>query len=91
MIGAGPLGLQGHSLSFLGFGLGLGLWFWKQLLFLSIHLGAGQASGTSRYPKRLSERLCLPVPLGVPSPGQPTFASPPFGSGIMSLVSQRRS
>lgn len=66
MTGAGPLGLQGHSLGFLRLRFRLRLRFWRQLLFLSIHLEAGQASGTSCHPKRLSERLCLPVPLWVP-------------------------
>lgn len=49
-IEAVPFGPQGHSLGFLGLGLRFWLWLWRQLLFLSIHLVAGQASEPSPHP-----------------------------------------
>lgn len=68
MLEGGPLGLQGHSLGFLRLRLRLrlGLWFWRQLLFLSIHLAAGQTSGWSPHPKCLSELSCLFLPVSLP-------------------------
>lgn len=69
MLEGGPLGLQGHSLGFLRLRLRLrlGLWFWRQLLFFSIHLAAGQASGWSPPPpKCLSELICLFLPVSLP-------------------------
>lgn len=64
MRGAGPLGLPGYSLGFLGLGLGLRLRLRGQLLFLSIHLAAGQASGRSPHSERLSELICLSLSRG---------------------------
>lgn len=67
MIGAGPFGPQGYSLSFLGLRLRFWLWFWRQLLFFSIHLAAGKASESrTPIPECLSALTCLLTSVALP-------------------------